>query len=493
MDYQDPTVIDPGFSLVNEGENHFLVQHPNGAQAVIAKKDLPEAQQNEIRGLPTLGQVALNTVAPGSGGLLNNIETAQDVKEPDPIDTTQLQPPQPIQATANPIPAIQPAMPTGYDQAYGMQIQGINDLGKAQAQNAATIDQATKAYQQHVQDATKLYTDKRMALDTEQAQLQKNFENGKVDPNHFWDTQTGVKGGANRVLSMLGLFLGGIGTIKGTGNPAQMMLDKAIQNDIDAQKENLGKNKTLLDLNLKKYGDLSQAEQATKLDMMNMFNVQLQGVASKTQSQQVKANALYQTGEIAAKMAELKDKFAKEQTSKQLSSVLGAQNIPDAALPQLGDENKKIVRVGPDQNRLARDEDSAKELNQSLPAINHTIDLIRNMREELKAGKTSSQALPNVLGMSHLTPAGRRGINAQTTLTDALRNVGKSSQRMSEYINENYLQERIPNPAQWSSGESLHMLNNLENELIGKKDQMMSQGLMTYHPTSFVQQPGRAK
>lgn len=511
---------------MDETPTAFLLQHPNGRQAPIAKMGLSDDHLNEIAALPRLDNLPATTpelqnqwdkdnlLAQAKDQVLSdtrpvpsdkvgmstpegvdqkiqnaafNINPAIDLNAP--MDTPQV-------AQAQPQVAPQVTTPDPGVSFAGMNqtIKGINDSANAQSQGALEQQNLIKAYQTTLADTQKTYADKRTSLDTEQAQLQKDYTEGKIDPDHFWNSKTGVKGGAARVLSMLGLFLGGMSQSKTGVNPAQAMLDKAISQDIEAQKENLGKKKTLLDLNHQKYGDLQLAEQATKLDMLNMFQTQLQGVAAKTNSQVVKANALQQTGQIQQQIDLYKDTLAKATAQKKLLSTIGSQVLPDQALPLLDKEHQEqVVRIGKNQNVLARSKEDASAIKEAQPAIDNTLNLIHQMKSEIISGKSPRAIGGDLPLLGSATEAGREGRNKQNILKSAFREIGKSPLKISEYSNESYLNDIIPNPAQYHQDEVLKSLDRLEKELISKTKAAQSQRLLVYNPTQLNVNPGLAK
>jgi hypothetical protein len=108
--------------------------------------------------------------------------------------------------------------------------------------------------------------------------IAEDIKNTKIDPNHF----LGNKDTWSKVQMGIGLILGGIGGgITGQANPALQFLNKQIDNDIEAQKANLGKKQSLLASNMQLYKDYQAAAGATKAQMADLFTKQLEQQALK--------------------------------------------------------------------------------------------------------------------------------------------------------------------------------------------------------------------
>ncbi len=109
-----------------------------------------------------------------------------------------------------------------------------------------------------------------------------------VDPNHFWAD----KGTGQKISAGIGLFLGGIGSaFTGQANPALGIINKAIENDIDAQKSAMGKNKTLWSMNREGLKDDLAANFATRNQAYVNLQNQIQKIAAQNTSPIAQARA----------------------------------------------------------------------------------------------------------------------------------------------------------------------------------------------------------
>ncbi len=363
-----------GLKFVDEGDHQYMVQSANGMTFPIAKKDLDENTIKVIKSLPKLkpDEVSLQmdatpTPAPdavptgvtpkddskllsipmggGPGDRIPGYEvtpTGNIVAQGEPqLQAPLPQPSQPealqSQQPTNLVPPPQTPIPQMPPQpGMGAAQNAMNEMRNAYKQEVAAADQGYKAQLDQNKQlaeqnaAIKLkYETERNALKQETEAIQKDVSEGKIDPGHFWKSQTGIKGGVNRVMAIIGLFLGGLSQNKTGVNPAAKAIDDLVNRDIDAQKEEMGKKNNLLKMKLQQYQDLGQAENAAKLDMYNMFGAQLKMVEAQTSNQMVKAKAQQGLAELGFKLADLQNKIAEGQANRmidmlKIQSTLGA-------------------------------------------------------------------------------------------------------------------------------------------------------------------------
>ena len=183
------------------------------------------------------------------------------------------------------------------------------ELGKAKAaqdKEQSDILAAKSVYQQQsakeVQDAATAW----------QARLQKQSEdlaNMKVDPNHYWDS----RGTAGKVGAAIGIILSGIGNAStvaashGRGpipqNLALQVIDKQIDQDIEAQKSNIGKAQNDYQIMRQQMGDDLSAKTMLRSEKLNAFATQLEMSAAKWQGGVHLAEAKMLAGQIRQEAA----------------------------------------------------------------------------------------------------------------------------------------------------------------------------------------------
>lgn len=176
--------------------------------------------------------------------------------------------------------------PVVQQNAQGINPQGMINPAEALNQQLTGLKQQTEVEKQ--KSASDLQTEKNhlSALDTlkgkEQNALQEmndnhlrftnDIINNKINPNHYLqDASTGKK-----VRTAIGLFLGGFSSaFTGQGNPAMDFLNKQIDRDIEGQKMQLGKSRTLYEANLAHFRDQQMALNATKAQENEVYAHQI--------------------------------------------------------------------------------------------------------------------------------------------------------------------------------------------------------------------------
>lgn len=231
-------------------------------------------------------------------------------------------------------PKAQPQQPASQDQSdpYGTQAQmsalagGINEQKQGIAGEAAATGQMGKEQQAMLdkqaaaqQDLIAHYHDQVAKLDNERSALQSDIANSHIDPNHY----VGHMDTGKRIATTIGLILGGFGAgLAGMkSNPASDYLNQQIHNDIEAQKANLGKKQSLLEANMKQFGNLKDATEMTRAQMNDTVSTQLKAAAAKAQDPIAKARALQAAGQLDQQTAAARGSIAMRATMLQ-----GAKN-----------------------------------------------------------------------------------------------------------------------------------------------------------------------
>lgn len=341
------------YSLVADHDKHFEIHDStDGKRFRVAKKDIHPATQIKLMKMQKFaegGDVEEETpieptqdVAPMSTAAVALPPEPMSQEAPPPMmpvaDPGQYQSqmsPEHQQQLAQPVaPAatsempIAPSAPAAQPQAQGQYAApGMNEMVQglqtsAAAQQTASREQQAALKQAQVQEARaqEEYATKYKALDDEQAQLQKDVQEKTVDPRrYFHSMSTG-----QRIGTAVSLILGGIAAgLTGGPNLAMGMINKSVDDDIAAQKADLGKKESLLHTNLMKYGNLHAAEAATRLHYNTILQTQLQAAQAKA-TNGVAAGALQaQIGKYTAEN-DLYKKALADQSARAASLGVGS-------------------------------------------------------------------------------------------------------------------------------------------------------------------------
>lgn len=184
------------------------------------------------------------------------------------------QEPQPKQQAASQAAAPSPATPASQGDSL---LKAFDQQAKEQAKilQQAEAEKAQLAYN-YKQDYDRLKA-------TRDAVFQE-YKEGKIDPNNYWNS----KDTGSKVATIIGLLVSGFSG----SDQASKFVDDQITRDIDAQKANLGKKQSLLEFNLKEFGNLRDATEMTRLMQMDKIKDQLSMAAAKVGDPVQKAKLL---------------------------------------------------------------------------------------------------------------------------------------------------------------------------------------------------------
>jgi hypothetical protein len=194
------------------------------------------------------------------------------------------------------------------ENAFKGQKEGMQALADAQSQQAKDTAKANDALVKHMEAAQIQYQKQISAIDADNAKLQKDIQEQKIDPNRLWNNAST----AGKISASIGIILGGIGAgLQGSNhNVALDLINKSIDRDIDAQKSELGKKQGLLSMNMQKYHNATAAQAATRLQFLGMAQAQIAKAAATSGSAQAQANAKIAISQIGVQEAQLKQQLA---------------------------------------------------------------------------------------------------------------------------------------------------------------------------------------
>lgn len=388
-----------GHRLVADRHDHFEIAGPDGKSFKVAKNGLSAPMVGVIAKLPRVEhkaeggegelEAAAAQEASGEPGPLDRIMAPGGTNPfPNPVVGPPDQPAAPAApqfdmtansrpgddaAAAQPMPGApaelgaqtfptptgaappgqEPTMP-GQPSAPGMGDPGDQYLRDLQAASGASkgannakaaaeglvSDASAKAadeYTKSVKDANDAYAGKLADLDAKNDALYQQVAGTKIDPNHMWNSaSTGSK------LGMLaGILISGAGANAGQGNMAMQTINKAVEQDIEAQKSNLSSKENLLHYNLQRTHDLTAAQNETRLNLLATFKGQVDAAAARQGSAIAKANAAGLNAQIDMQMAGIKHQIAFEHVKFSMMNgtgggapATGDQNDPDRGLVQ---------------------------------------------------------------------------------------------------------------------------------------------------------------
>lgn len=161
--------------------------------------------------------------------------------------------------------------------------QGLEERGLV-AKGQAELEAGNQTAQVYQDAQTKLQTffdnSQKIAAvqDAKNEKLAQDVASSKVDPKNYVHSMST----SQKIGNAIALIIGGIGAGLTHGpNLAYQSLQKAIEDDVQSQKDNIGTKKSLLSENLAKYKDMRMAEHATMMQMNAMTQGQIAQIAAK--------------------------------------------------------------------------------------------------------------------------------------------------------------------------------------------------------------------
>ena len=249
--------------LKEETEDHYKIELPSGHEMKLSKKGLNEKSHDVIKGLQKFdnGGVVNQSMQPDYGP-----ENNFGAQPPEPgMPKMAYQPPEQDQQ--------KPQQMNPFEEEKSA-IQGrANVIGQEGAQESSDIGNAMGQLN-NLKSPEDIVKDHQAASDN----LYKQLQNGKIDPNKYWNNMdTGSK-----VSAGLGLILGGIGGgLTGQGNLAAQMIQSAVDRDIESQKNDQSNKMNLWKMNREQLGDDMSANLATRNQYLTMLKYKLDQTASQ--------------------------------------------------------------------------------------------------------------------------------------------------------------------------------------------------------------------
>jgi hypothetical protein len=509
------------YQLFKEHPTSFEIKHPDGSTFHVAKSGLTPSVSKKIMSISKFadgGEVEEQDSSPEQSNQEELSQPSQDLSSMQdssaqqmPLDISpvisqdqgvmpQAQQMVEPQAPMERKPAVfapkqpqqqapqQGGMLQEYNKNIAQEQQGIRGMAQSQAKIA---EEQTHVYEQQVkqmQDLQNHYQAKYAEIDGENKQLSQDVMNAKIDPNRIWgNTSTGGK-----VMAAIGVALSGIGSgLTGKPNMAMQVINDAITRDIDAQKSELGKKENLLSFNLRKYGDLNAATQATSLQLNSIAQGQIAAAASRNGSQQAMSNAQVMIGKLSNDALQQRSGLAINQMAMNAMGGAGSAGIDGA--------NRQILEMTPQfKGRTValpngkvgiadtpEDAKKVKEVQTAADDLRSTVNRMKQFKEQ--NGRTLDFGIAETANNARARAIQNEAIAKVNHLAGLTR---LSEQDIKIILNQ------IPNPGAWNTGKVDALIDELENNVNGHVNAFYQNHLMNYNPGSFQQKeraPGAVK
>lgn len=331
--------------------------------------------------------------------------------QPEAPQASPLMPQAPQQQDSN-----TPDLMHGYQQ----QAQGIQGQANAQAQQGKEEAGALKSQLKQVNNLMGDYQTHFQDIDNERKALIDDINKTHIDPNRYM----GSMDFGSKVSTAIGLALGGLGQgLIGGQNQALDYINKQIDRDIDAQKAELGKKDTLLSANMKRFGNLKDATEMTRLMQNDIITSKLKMAEAKAQSPMAKARAQQLLGQLEQQTAPIAQQLATrrmlDQTNQTSQNGQQAQVDPASFVPSVVPESH--------QEAVYKELERAQNTRKAADSILKNFDAVS---AKMKGGAGLGR-----LGTALYEPAERSALEEQigTTVSDKVGTVREAAMKLASH------------------------------------------------------------
>lgn len=483
LDPDTATMIDQHFACGGEVKGYD--------QGGMVEEDptMPRTEYEIANGMPAGGGSALGTVpqlidtlrapqpqahAPGMG----DVRTAESAL----AQETPIAPPSSVLSMADagaplapmpqsktaPIAAPTAALPNAPAAlARGEKEQRAGIVAEGQAQKQGYADQATEQARTAERLGAIDAETNRIMGERQAGAAQKiaDYEATPIKADRAWAT----RGLSGQIQGAIAIILGGIGAGLTRGpNYALEIINRLTDEDIDAQKAELGKKHNALAAYMAETKNIEAARRYVRADALDRASFQIQAAASKMNSDVAQAAAQKAAGALTQAAAQARqeavarevhtraeaqttklqaDQFAAQNAAQNLMAKVGAGLTGGADLPPGATEllpekmQQRLVPIPgrPNGYAIALTGDDAKEAKTTLAQLDRMNSAVTEYRALLKKGAK--------IGANSATAA---------ALHSRLTTMLKDSEKLGALSKDDYkiLNDRVPDIASWTSLDS---------------------------------------
>ncbi len=273
-------------------------------------------------------------------------------------------------------------MQSGYQQ----RLQGIEQQKEATQQLADDQAQIMQRRVEAQQLANNEYKSKFDALEAERQNHIADIQAGYIDPQKYWKNHS-------KVASAIGMIIAGFNPTE-RPNAAIDFLKYQMDQNLEAQKQNLGMKQNLLSANLRHFGNLRDAMEMTKVMQNDVMQHELQAAAAKANNPAAAAAAMDAAGKLKMESAQLFPQIAMRQAMAGLASNTNPQQSTAAA------EHLAQMR------EAMGDHAGAKAMRERIvPGVGvSSIPVPENIREQITGYQNTLQQLKDVVNFRKQHP-----------------------------------------------------------------------------------------
>ena len=226
-----------------------------------------------------------------------------------------------------------PPSPIDLNKAYQQGVSGIKEGEDVAAAMASRNDNSETNYIKQRNDIDNALKQNTADFQKQQQLFLDDYKNNHINPNQFVENM----GTFQRAKTAIGLLLGGFAAGFGhTNNPAMDFLNNQINRDIEAQKMNMDKQHNLMSANQALYHDQILANNATRMNLNDIYSHEIQQNAAKLGTAAAIANADKALSAFALQNANLLQQNAIRATAMHAIETQGGAGLTPMHLGNAG-------------------------------------------------------------------------------------------------------------------------------------------------------------
>ena len=308
--------------------------------------------------------INLNTAGQPTANIDPSLLNPKAVQQPLPSQQESTQQPitqqpaqqQPVTSPSDPygVQAQQEALQKGIAMQMSAQDLGAGGVQKLAKAQSDILQQQIAQQNQQLQTAQQHYND----YNSDANMIIKNIQDQKIDPNRVWNDKSTL----GKIGTVIGLALGGLSAgWNKTENPALKLFNQQVEQDLEAQKANLGKQQNLLSALNQHYGNQVEADNMFKVIQGQQIASMIDQAGAQAKTPQAQAAAMQAKGQILAQNAQVLGHMAAQKTA--LSGIGGSQQQqmdPAQAVPFLvpPDQQKEVFKEISQAQNAAKNKDA---------------------------------------------------------------------------------------------------------------------------------------
>lgn len=403
---------------------------------------------------------------------------------PPRVDTSQLAIAQPKAQSANAAP---PAFGQDFiknmNDAYGQEASAIKGLTSAESDAAGKMADVYGRTQKQMEGIDKDVSGSYEALKTQtQKQMADIDELGKkisqaqqIDPNRYWHSMSTGQKVANMIAIALGGF--GMGYAGKQGNPVMDQINRYVDLDIQAQKDNFDRLRGQMGDKINLYGlarqsglDGINAKLAAKSAALQQAEMMVKEQMARSQAPEVVARGQKALADLNMQRTENNQRLAMSmwQMNAMREAATGGGIENPMFLPE--DMQKKMVKMPNGKFRAASSEDGAKAVSAANLAGDEMKDLLGQMYKlQQSAGRSLpySEAAAQAKGLMSKIIFKNQKLEGINRLSDT---------------DVHLLQDQIGDPTSFMQGRATALLNQMYENVDREQEAVRKQYIPGYSP-----------